>query len=298
MNTSTTPPTQTHEHTLTRELELGAVELTVSDLDRSRRYYTELIGLQLLSQEADSIELGLPGLPLVVLREVPGASPAPQSSPGLSHFAPRVPTRADLARFAKHYTQSGLDADLRAHGNAESAYVVDPDRHTVEVTWHRPREQWDLVDGEPVIVADPITLSDLLTEPGADTAFSGLPSDTTMSHVQLKVTDEELTETEPFYTELIGLEVLGRLGRRFLALGVEDRSLLVVTNRFSHPTSPPVPEASAHLLRVELLVPARADLRALAARLPAAAPAHELSADAIEVRDPSGNVLRFRARRP
>ncbi len=120
------------------ELDLGPVELTVGDLDRSLEYYTSSIGLQVLEQGSGSAQLGVAGRPLAVLQEIPGAAPAPSSSAGLSHFAPRVPSRADLARFARHCIDQGLDTDLRAHGNAESAYVIDADGHTVEVTWHRP----------------------------------------------------------------------------------------------------------------------------------------------------------------
>jgi len=286
----------TTTYTMTVELDLGPVELTVANLDRSLEYYTSSVGLQVLSQGSGSAQLGLAGRPLAVLQEIPGAPPAPPSSAGLSHFAPRVPSRGDLARFAKHYSDQGLDADLRAHGNAESSYVIDPDGHTVEVTWHRPREQWDLIDGKPAIVADPVKLEDLLSESGSDRPFTGLPADTTMSHVQLKVTDAELANTEPFYTDMLGLDVIGRMGSRFLALGVDDQSLLVVTNRFSQPDSAPAPDNSARLLRADLLVPAASDVQALAAHLEAAGYPHELHADALEVRDPSGNLLHVSAR--
>ncbi len=276
------------------ELDLGPVELTVGDLDRSLEYYTSSIGLQVLEQGSGSAQLGVAGRPLAVLQEIPGAAPAPSSSAGLSHFAPRVPSRADLARFARHCIDQGLDTDLRAHGNAESAYVIDADGHTVEVTWHRPRVQWDLVDGKPAIVADPVELEDLRTEPGSDLPFTGLPTDTTMSHVQLKVTDAELAKTEPFYTDMLGLDVIGRLGSRFLALGVNDHSRLVVTNRFSQPDSPPAPDDSARLLRADLLVPTASDVQTLAAHLTTAGYPHELHTDALKVCDPSGNRLRVR----
>jgi len=172
--------------------------------------------------------------------------------------------------------------------------VIDPDGHTVEVTWHRPRDQWDLIDDKPAIVADPVELKDLLNEPGSDRPFTGLPADTTMSHVQLKVTDAELAKTEPFYTDMLGLDVIGRLGNRFLALGVNDQSRLVVTNRFSQPDSAPAPDNSARLLRADLLVPTAGDVQALAAHLETVGYPHELHADALEVCDPSGNRLRVR----
>lgn len=285
-------------HSMPTAIDLGPVELTVADLGRSLSYYTGSIGLQVLTQDATSAQVGVPGRTLAVLRELPGAPPAPASSPGLSHFAPQVPSRGDLARFVKHYVDQGRDGDLRDHSNAQSCYVIDPDGHTVEVTSGLPREQWSMVDGKPAIVADPMDLQDLLDEPGAAEPFTGLPDATTMGHVQLKVTDPGLTDTEPFYTDVLGLDLLGRLGNAFLAFGVEDRPLLVVTNRFSQGASTPAPEDSAHLVAVELVLPTPSDVQSVARRLDAADYPHDLRGDVLEVRDPSGNLLRFGAGHP
>jgi catechol 2,3-dioxygenase len=281
---------------LDANLTLGAVELTVAGLDRSLDYYTRSIGLKILDQDAGSAWVGVPGRVLAVLRERPGAGLPPASSPGLSHFAPQVPTPADLARFVKHYTAEHSGFELADHSVAHSCYVVDPDGHCVEVTCARPREEWRWQGGRPAVVADPMKLQDFADEPGADEPFTGLPAGTGMGHVQLKVTDAELKATEPFYTDLLGFGVQGRLGTMFLAVGVTDhRALLVLTNRFSPDGGEPVPEDTAHLVGVDLLLPTANDVRALAERLAAADCPHVLSADVLEVRDPSGNLLRFKA---
>ncbi|MEU4250346.1 hypothetical protein AB0F15_23330 [Amycolatopsis sp. NPDC026612] len=57
----------------------------------------------------------------------------------------------------------------------------------------------------------------------------------------------------------------------------------------------PAPEDTAHLVGVDLLLPAAKDVRALAERLAAAAYPHALSVEGLEARDPSGNLLRFKA---
>lgn len=277
-------------------LTLGAVELTVADLDRSLDYYTRSIGLKILDQEAGSASVGVPGRVLAVLRERPGAGLPPASSPGLSHFAPQVPTPADLARFVKHYTAEHSEFDLVDHTVAHSCYVTDPDGHCVEVTCARPREEWRWDGSRPAVVADPMRLEDFTVEAGAAEPFTGLPAGTEMGHVQLKVTDAELKATEPFYTDLLGFEVQGRLGNMFLAIGVTDhRALLVLTNRFSPDGGAPVPEDTAHLVGVDLLLPAATDVRALAGRLAAVDCPHSLSEDVLRVHDPSGNLLRFNA---
>ena len=110
------------------------------------------------------------------------------------------------------------------------------------------------------------------------------------------MTDPELAATEPFYCDLLGFEVEGRLGNMFLAVGVGDhRALLVFTNRFSPDGGAPAPGDSAHLVGVDLVLPKKDDVHELAGRLSSADYPHELSADVLHVRDPSGNLLRFTA---
>ncbi|WP_328685995.1 hypothetical protein OG226_48855 [Streptomyces sp. NBC_01261] len=143
----------------------------------------------------------------------------------------------------KHCTAAHTDAELTDHSVARSRYVTHPDGHCVEITCARPRQEWRRQGESPAVVAERLTLEDFTGEPGADAPFEGQPADTELGHVQLKVTDAELEDSEPFYTELLGLDVQGRPGKMFLAAGAtRHRALLVLTNRFS--TGPePVPEA-------------------------------------------------------
>lgn len=278
------------------EMTHGGVELIVADLARSLDYYTQDIGLQVLARAADRATLGISGRTFAVLRENPGATPAPESSPGLSHFAPEVPTRADLARFVRHYMDRHSQYRPTDHVVAHSCYVYDPDGYCVEVTSPRPRAEWRWENGHPVLVADPLDTGQLLAEPGADQPFEGLPADSTLGHVQLKVTDPGVKATEAFYCDLLGFTFEGRLGDGFLAVGVRpQRAMLVFTNRFSPDGGTPPPDDSAHLVGVDLLLPRINDVHALAVRLATADHPYTLTDDVLAVRDPSGNLLRFKA---
>jgi len=279
-------------------LTLGPVALTVADLDRSVRYYTEVAGFRLLARESQRAQLGVQGVVVADLQEVPGAVPPPRSSPGLSHLAPQVPTRADVARFAKRHLDAGMTIDLRDHVVSQSCYVSDPDGHTIETTWACPREEWQWTDGLPVVVATPIETTDLLDEPGASFP-GGLPAGTEMGHVQLKVTDVALAATTQFYCDLLGLTIYARLGDAFLGVGVAGyRSLLVFTNRFSPDGGEPAGADTARLVSVGLLLHEPEAINALAERLAGAGYPHQRSGNGLSVQDPSGNMLRFSARRP
>ena len=284
------------EYAMTRSLTLGPVELTVADLVRSIDYYQNAIGMQLLAHGDGSAELGTPGRPFVVLRERPGAEPPPPSSAGLSHLAPLVPTCADVGRFAQHYARFEREMSLVSHIVAWSCYVFDPDGHCVEITAARPRQEWRWQGGLPVLVADPITLDDFSHEPGIEVPFDRLPADTQLDHVQLKVTDADLADSEAFYCDALGLKVAGRIGKGFLGVGVADfDGLIALTNRFSHGGSEPAPDDAARLLGVNLLLPTPSDIHGLAERLTTAGYPHQVAGDTLTVDDPSGNTLRFKA---
>ena len=91
---------------------MGAVHLSVADLDRSIDYYESAIGLRVHARDGDRAALGTGGEDLLVLTERPGARPA-DGYCGLFHFALLVPERADLARW--------LDARRERAGAAHRA---------------------------------------------------------------------------------------------------------------------------------------------------------------------------------
>ena len=80
---------------------MGAVHVTVSDLERSLAYYGGTVGLSVIDQGSGFASLGAGGAELLGLLEEEGARPASRHT-GLYHFALRVPERVDLARWLAH----------------------------------------------------------------------------------------------------------------------------------------------------------------------------------------------------
>ena len=91
--------TQTPAPVLPASLRVGAVELTVTDLDRSVGFYETSIGLRVHSREGDRATLGAGGEDLLVLTENPSARSAGRHA-GLYHFALLHPSRLELSRAA------------------------------------------------------------------------------------------------------------------------------------------------------------------------------------------------------
>ena len=80
-------------------LRLGAVHLTVSDLDRSVDFYEDAIGLRLHHREDGVAAMGVGEEDLLVLYEERGARRAGRHA-GLYHYALLFPSREELAHAA------------------------------------------------------------------------------------------------------------------------------------------------------------------------------------------------------
>jgi catechol 2,3-dioxygenase len=93
---------------------MGRVDLSVSDLGRSLDYYTDAIGLRVLSQNGAEATLGAGSEELLRLVEEPGARPSTGFS-GLFHVALLVPERGALGRWLAHATGPWSGPDAGAH---------------------------------------------------------------------------------------------------------------------------------------------------------------------------------------
>ena len=122
---------------------LGAVSLTVADLERSLAYYEQTVGLKTLGRAGQRASLGTGDRELLQFVEEPGARPAVGYT-GLYHFALLVPDRADLARWLAHAARDRRPiVGLSDHFVSEAIYLSDPDGHGIEIYWDRPCELWE-----------------------------------------------------------------------------------------------------------------------------------------------------------
>jgi catechol 2,3-dioxygenase len=272
---------------------MGAVRLTVADVDRSIAYYRDALGLAALRHEDGFAALGPAGGPeLLLLEELPGAPPS-DGYPGLFHFALLLPERTDLARFLAHAARERVPlVGLSDHFVSEAIYLQDPDHHGIEIYWDRPRAAWEGQVGQRLgtwaLDVDSVLaeLSDPASEP-----FDGLAAGTVMGHVHLRAAD--IAETIAFYRDAIGLELMAQLGEQaaFLAAGGYHHHL--GANVWETRRRDPAPSTTARLLEVTIVLPDAAERDRVVARLGAAGAAPEPVGDAVRVVDPSGIALRL-----
>ena len=213
-------PEQSAAAPIPAETRLGAVHLTVADLDRSVDYYEREIGLAVRERAAGRAALGTGGEDLLVLDEEAGAKPADGFS-GLYHFALLVPDRADLARWLVHAARDGVQlVGMSDHFVSEALYLRDPDHHGIEIYADRPRELWEGQVWQRM-TSLPLDTEDLVAvlDDAAAAPFDGLSRRTVMGHVHLRVS--EIASTVAFYADALGFALTAQLGAHaaFLSAG-------------------------------------------------------------------------------
>lgn len=273
----------------TASLRIGAVALTVRDLHTLSRYYQDVIGLRLLADEDGETGrrhlLGCGGRVLLELRHDPGAEPPGRSEAGLFHTAFLLPSRTALADWMVHALAMGVALDGASdHLVSEALYLTDPEGNGIEIYRDRPRGEWPLAaDGSVSMATLPLDLRALAAEAGR-ARFTGLPADSSIGHVHLRVGD--LDQAEAFYAGTLGLAVMTRYPGA-LFFGADGYHHHLGANIWHSRGAGPRREGTTGLAEIALTVDAP-ELRTLADRLGLGPKA---AGDAITLHDPWGTRL-------
>jgi catechol 2,3-dioxygenase-like lactoylglutathione lyase family enzyme len=115
----------------------------VSDLGRSRVFYCDLLGAQVLLDTPRLLALGVGGQSVLLLfqrgattepLETPGGVVPPHGASGVQHFAFAIAPGA-LDEWRVHLARSGVavESEVRWPRGGTSLYLRDPDNHSVEL---------------------------------------------------------------------------------------------------------------------------------------------------------------------
>ncbi|HEY5286062.1 MAG TPA: VOC family protein [Solirubrobacteraceae bacterium] len=269
---------------------LGAVQLTVSDLERSLDYYKRVIGLSVREHAGDCATLGVGTEDLLVLVESAGARSVRGHS-GLYHFALLLPERTDLARWLAHAARDRVAlVGLADHFVSEAIYLSDPDGHGIEIYWDRPREVWEgrVAERMTTLQLDTASLLAELSDPASE-PFEGLPGGTTMGHVHLCVSD--IARTVAFYRDVLGFALMASLGGQAAFLSAGGYHHHIGANTWESKGAGQAPEGSAMLRQATIVLPGAAERDLVVGRAADAGCEVAHLGDGVLVHDPSGNPI-------
>ena len=132
--------------------ELGHIVLYVRDLERSRRFYGEVLGWD---EIAGDVPLGVPAAAftsgrthheLLLIEVGPSTAPIPKGRRlGLYHFGLKVgDSDDDLREVVEHLAAHGVPINGASdHTVTHSLYISDPDGNEIELYVDAlPREEW------------------------------------------------------------------------------------------------------------------------------------------------------------
>jgi catechol 2,3-dioxygenase-like lactoylglutathione lyase family enzyme len=156
---------------------IGHVVLNVSDVERSTRFYTEVLGFEISDIYPEEMVLG----GMVFLRCNPdhhgvalvGSMPGAAPNIELNHIAFEVSSLDEVVRVRDHLRRHGVQIDFEGRRRAGCQLAIefrDPDNHRLEIYWGidqigsdgkvRPAEQWKGARSLEDAIADPVTGQD------------------------------------------------------------------------------------------------------------------------------------------
>lgn len=183
---------------------LAEAALQVKDLERQTAFYTQVIGLMILSKTDREVILGAGGKALVHLIQT-NREETVKSSYGLYHMAILLPSREDLADVFKHIAELNVPfVGAADHGYSEALYLEDPEGNGIELYRDKPVTEWDIrEDGRIIGVTEELSAQEIY-DMGRQVDPFVIASDTRMGHIHLSVKDSK--EASSFYQTVLDLD--------------------------------------------------------------------------------------------
>jgi catechol 2,3-dioxygenase len=158
------------EYKIPENTRIGHVHLKVSSLEKSLKFYCDLLGFTIMTTYGkDAVFISAGGYHHHIGLNTwysKNAQPPPSGSTGLFHTAILYPERKDLAIAYQRLLDAGYPITGSAdHGVSEAIYLNDPDQNGVELYWDRPQDQWPRTeDGKIHMYTNYLDLKNLLEE--------------------------------------------------------------------------------------------------------------------------------------
>lgn len=134
-------------YSIPSQTRIGHVHLKVSDIERSLKFYRDILGFEITQRYGESAVFISAGgyhhhIGLNTWHSK-GSGPAPVNGVGLYHTAIVYPTKRDLADIVRRLESVSYPlTGASDHGVSLAIYLNDPDGNGVELYWDKPKEEW------------------------------------------------------------------------------------------------------------------------------------------------------------
>lgn len=270
---------------------MGAVTLLVADLDAMTAFYRDVVTLQVLRADGDTVALGRAGRELVALRHSPALRHARPGAAGLFHTAILFESQTALASalfsVAQHAPRTFTgSAD---HLVSQAFYLTDPEGNGIELYWDRARTEWSWTHGRVEMATLYLDPNAFLSEHLSSDPRATLTDAAEIGHVHLSVGD--VATARAFYVDRLGFDATASLGDQALfvsAGGYHHHMAMNVWNSLG--AGPRMPALG--LGQVDLLLPDADALGELGERLAHFGTAVRDDGQTVHFEDPWNNAIR------
>lgn len=285
MNASHQLSTKSQASLLSEKLEVGVVKLKVKSLELEKRFYKDLVGLELVSESENVVTLGWQNHEIIQLHKNSKLPYPNQHQAGLYHLAILFAERGELAQalkriFAQHFPLFTGSSD---HLVSEAFYFHDPEGNGVELYYDRDPKSWVWQDGT-IIMGSKYIDPHLYIQEYSQKSPS---SQKKLGHIHLKVGDIE--KAKHFYVDILGMSVTFQT----------STALFVSDGKYHHTLGMNIWESEGAgskddvlgLDSFTLLLSGLGDLDLLAKRLHDNGYSYRREVNEIELHDPWGNKI-------
>lgn len=270
------------------------IVLKVMDINRSIKFYSNIMGFSLLRKDDKKASLTADGFTsIVTLIQPDDVIPKLPKRTGLYHFAVLLPSRYHLGLFIKNIKNEWYPViGASNHGVSEAIYLEDPDGNGIEVYRDVEEAEWDR-DGDKIqMVTLPLNYDEIIEESGQD-KWNNAPLDTIIGHIHLHVAD--LDKAREFYTDGLGFDLTMEAGRSAIFLSTGDYHHHIGLNVWNGRDAESPPDNSVGMKYYTLQFPDEESRQKSIDKLA------ELGYDAFKeegnifVKDPSNNLIELKA---
>lgn len=199
------------------------VTMRVTNIDRSRKYYEQVLGLTPLHIEEKKVDYTTDGFHNILsIIEPTGVTAKENNATGLYHFALLLPSRSDLANFTNHLIKLNERIGASDHLVSEALYLRDPDGNEIEIYADKDFTSWNWRETEVEMASLPLDFESLL-ETVTNRQFVKLPKKTIMGHIHLYANN--LERMRKFYVDTLGLSIVSKFG---------DQALFLANDNYHH----------------------------------------------------------------